>query len=274
MKKRYLILLSTSILMTIAVVNVIGVGLKKDLISNSNQEDYSLTFNTANGIKSEISEETNFQINTNNGNIINFVGNNLASYKNGFATFNSNSYFKNIDQITSIKSLYVEYSGDLYFHSSYDGIKYGEYVAINDSYEYQFSSDFYYFELSSNSGAIINNFVITYSCISNTEIDNLPKETTYNLVEEDLSDYSGTYIIGYINGNSVYSFNGDGAKGNYTTYNSYNNGVITKFTPAAEYLIEPYNSGYSIKILGGSNDGKYISGTSVVIRLFLVIHLL
>lgn len=39
MKKRYLILLSTSILMTIAVVNVIGVGLKKDLISNSNQED-------------------------------------------------------------------------------------------------------------------------------------------------------------------------------------------------------------------------------------------
>lgn len=104
--------------------------------------------------------------------------------------------------------------------------------------------------------------MISYSCIGNTEIDNLPKETTYNLVEEDLSDYSGTYIIGYINGNSVYSFNGINDKGNYTTYNSYNNGVITKFTPVAEYLIEPYNSGYSIKILGGSNDGKYISGTS------------
>lgn len=264
MKKKHLVLLSLSIFTSIALVNVIGIGLGKnnDKLTKSEQDNYNLVFDSKNSIKNDVTKQTNFNITTNNGNNINFEGNNLTSYKNGFATFNSDGYFRNIDQITSIKSLVVKFSGDLNFRSSYDGVKYKEYIALNTDHLYNFSSDFYYFELSSTSGAVVTNFKITYSCSPNTEIDNKPKEITYELVEENLTDYTGTYVVGYVSGNNVKVFNGLEDKNNFVAYTSYNEEIIKNFTSPAELEIEKYNSGYSIKVVGGTNDGKYLSGVS------------
>lgn len=84
---------------------------------------------------------------------------------------------------------------------------------------------------------------------------------TYKKVTSAPSDWSGEYLIVYENSTTVYVWTGIDANSNYSTA-TISNSIITKPTSAASVTIASMNGGYSIKVNGGTNDGKYISGTS------------
>lgn len=86
-------------------------------------------------------------------------------------------------------------------------------------------------------------------------------ETTYVKVTEKLEDWSGEYLIVYENSTTeAYVWNGvDKAVSATTKINS--DGSIT-VDGAVTIRIEKYNDGYSLKVVGGDNNGKYLSGGS------------
>lgn len=82
------------------------------------------------------------------------------------------------------------------------------------------------------------------------------EEKTYTKVTAAPTDWSGEYLIVYEAGS--YAFNGvDKGK----TQVKIANGKIVA-TDAVEFEIASMESGYSIKIVGGTNDGKYLGHTS------------
>lgn len=86
-------------------------------------------------------------------------------------------------------------------------------------------------------------------------------ETTYVKVTGELEDWSGEYLIVYKNSTTeAYVWNGvDKAVSATTKINS--DGSIT-VDGAVTIRIEKYNDGYSLKVVGGDNNGKYLSGGS------------
>lgn len=83
--------------------------------------------------------------------------------------------------------------------------------------------------------------------------------STYTKVTAGPSDWSGTYVIAYVNGTSAFVYNG--------TDSGANNGVSATITSNSitgsdfvEIEIAAMNGGYSLKIVGGTNNGKYLSG--------------
>ena len=84
-------------------------------------------------------------------------------------------------------------------------------------------------------------------------------ETTYVKVTEELEDWSGEYLIVYENSTTeAYVWNGvDKAVSVITNINS--DGGIA-IDGAVTIKIEKFNDGYSLKVVGGDNDGKYLSG--------------
>lgn len=87
-------------------------------------------------------------------------------------------------------------------------------------------------------------------------------ESTYTKVTEAPTDWSGTYIIVYENGAEGYAFNGVDAANGYTTVTIADGKATAE--DATKTLVEfviakMANDGeYSIRIYGGTNNGKYI----------------
>ncbi|HCT17390.1 MAG TPA: hypothetical protein DIW36_08470 [Ruminococcaceae bacterium] len=90
-----------------------------------------------------------------------------------------------------------------------------------------------------------------------------PTTKTYKKVTTAPTDWSGTYIIVYENGAEGYAFNGVDAVNGYTTVTIADGEVTAKDTTETlvEFVIakmETNESEYSIRVKGGTNDGKYI----------------
>ena len=84
---------------------------------------------------------------------------------------------------------------------------------------------------------------------------------TYVKVTSAPTDWSGEYVILYESSTTAYVWTGVDASSNYVTANISNN-AITKPDGAVTVTIASMTGGYSIKVNGGNNNGKYISGTS------------
>ena len=84
----------------------------------------------------------------------------------------------------------------------------------------------------------------------------------YEKVTSTPSDWSGEYLIVYENSSTIgYVWTGVDANFNFETA-SITNSKITKPSNAVSVTISSMTGGYSIMVNGGTNNGKYISGTS------------
>lgn len=89
-----------------------------------------------------------------------------------------------------------------------------------------------------------------------------PAVPSYKKVTEAPADWSGTYILVYENKNQAYISNGQGAANQYNTA-TITDGVIEDTKNVfVKLLISSFNSGYSVKLVGGTNDGKYFTCAS------------
>lgn len=89
-------------------------------------------------------------------------------------------------------------------------------------------------------------------------------ETTYVKVTEAPDDWTGTYLVVYESGNNGYVWTGEDIANCYQKVDLIKSETTSKFVLGATAKIEltSLNSGYSIKIVGGAKDGKYIYGKS------------
>lgn len=86
-----------------------------------------------------------------------------------------------------------------------------------------------------------------------------PAVPSYKKVTEAPADWSGTYILVYENKNQAYISNGQGTANQYNTA-TITDGVIEDTKNVfVKLLISSFNSGYSVKLVGGINDGKYFT---------------
>ena len=86
-----------------------------------------------------------------------------------------------------------------------------------------------------------------------------PAVPSYKKVTEAPADWSGTYILVYENKNQAYISNGQGTANQYNTA-TITDGVIEDTKNVfVKLLISSLNSGYSVKLVGGTNDGKYFT---------------
>ena len=83
---------------------------------------------------------------------------------------------------------------------------------------------------------------------------------SYELVTSAPTDWSGTYLFAYVNGANAYVYNGtdSGAKNGVSA--AISNNAITFGNGMAEIEIASMEDGYSLKVIGGTNNGKYLSG--------------
>ena len=85
-------------------------------------------------------------------------------------------------------------------------------------------------------------------------------ESTYVKVTEAPTDWTGEYVLVYeSSATSAYVWTGVDASSCYET-TTITDSKIT-LAPTAKLNIASMTGGYSIKIIGGTNDGKYIGGT-------------
>lgn len=109
----------------------------------------------------------------------------------------------------------------------------------------------------------------------------LDKETTYNItvtvascyskVTSEPTSWAGTYLLAYdvpaedpateVTNATVWT-GIDSSTGGATSCSVSSGKIYNIPSEAVEIVIAAYNSGYSIKVKGGTNNGKYISGTS------------
>ncbi len=75
------------------------------------------------------------------------------------------------------------------------------------------------------------------------------------------TDWSGEYLLVYENGSSAYVYTGVDQASNYASTTISNN-KITKPNGAVSLVIASMEGGYSVKVNGGTNNGKYISGST------------
>ena len=83
---------------------------------------------------------------------------------------------------------------------------------------------------------------------------------SYELVTTPPTDWSGTYLFVYVNGTSAFVYNGtdSGAKNGVSA--TISNNTITFASGMAEIEVASMTGGYSLKVIGGTNNGKYLSG--------------
>ena len=115
----------------------------------------------------------------------------------------------------------------------------------------------------------INNKAIKPIKTSIANIPNINTDTSifnnYNNIIEDQTDWSGTYLVAIDWPDSDHNdkyWVWDGTLNDTNNYKVDYRDKINKPDEACEILINKMSSGsgYSIQIIGGENDGKYISG--------------
>lgn len=90
-----------------------------------------------------------------------------------------------------------------------------------------------------------------------------PAVPSYKKVTEAPADWSGTYVLVYESDNQAYISNGQGTANQYNTA-TITDGVIEDTKNIfVKLLISSFNSGYSVKLVGGTNDGKYFTCASI-----------
>jgi hypothetical protein len=85
-------------------------------------------------------------------------------------------------------------------------------------------------------------------------------QSTYTKVTSAPSDWSGEYLLVYEDATTAYVWTGEDVANCYASTTL--DGTITIPSNAVSLTIAPMTDGYSIMVNGGTNDGKYISGTS------------
>lgn len=81
---------------------------------------------------------------------------------------------------------------------------------------------------------------------------------TFTKITSAPSDWSGEYVIVYESGSTAYCWTGVDAASCYATA-TISSGSITGPTNACTVTIETMTGGYSVKVNGGTNNGKYIA---------------
>lgn len=89
-----------------------------------------------------------------------------------------------------------------------------------------------------------------------------PAVPSYKKVTETPADWSGTYILVYENKNQAYISNGQGTANQYNTATITDGVIEDSKNVFVKLLISSFKSGYSIKLVGGTNDGKYFTCAS------------
>lgn len=84
---------------------------------------------------------------------------------------------------------------------------------------------------------------------------------TYKKVTSAPSDWSGEYVLVYENNTTASVFTGVSTANNYAT-TSISSGVITKPEESVTITIASMSGGYSLKVNGGDNNGKYMKNAS------------
>lgn len=83
----------------------------------------------------------------------------------------------------------------------------------------------------------------------------------YALVESEPADWSGTYLAAYVVKNEAKVYTGVDAVSNFET-TSIVDDEIQRSGSMAELKVEAVAGGYSVMIVGGANNGKYLAGSS------------
>lgn len=84
---------------------------------------------------------------------------------------------------------------------------------------------------------------------------------TYKKVTSAPSDWSGEYVLVYENSTTASVFTGVASANNFVT-TSISSEVITKPNNAVTITIASMTGGYSLRVNGGDNDGKYMKNAS------------
>lgn len=97
--------------------------------------------------------------------------------------------------------------------------------------------------------------------VTGLTVTEAPAAVNYEKVTSAPADWSGEYILVYESGSDAYVYTGVDANNNYAAA-TISDDVIAIPEGAVTLTIASMEGGYSIRIGGGTNDGKYISGTS------------
>lgn len=84
-------------------------------------------------------------------------------------------------------------------------------------------------------------------------------DTGYTLVKEEPDDWTGTYLAAYVVDSNAKVYTGVDAVSNFESA-TVTDGKIDFSGSMAELQVEAVDGGYAVKVIGGDNDGKYISG--------------
>lgn len=86
-----------------------------------------------------------------------------------------------------------------------------------------------------------------------------PAVPFYKKVTEAPTDWSGTYVLVYEKDNQAYISNGQGTANQYNTATITDGVIEDSKNVFVKLLISSFKSGYSVKLVGGTNDGKYFT---------------
>ena len=109
--------------------------------------------------------------------------------------------------------------------------------------------------------------IATVSEIASPKVDvsitvtEAPAAVNYEKVTAAPEDWSGEYLLVYEDGTDAYVYTGVDAASNYVSATIESNQIALPEN-AATLTIAAMEGGYSIMVNGGTNDGKYLSGTS------------
>lgn len=246
--------------------------------------DYTLTLNANNGI-SGTAVTTTQSITTDSGAYqVEFGYTNCSALSNGHATILAGGSIVNNDHIRSIHSLTADFetSGELKFRTSYDGATWGGYTTMVDEQEYEFGSYPYYVEFTTDgtNPVSLKSVQFAYTCLENPAAhEGETGESSYQKVTADRSDWTGTYLIVYENGDGAgYAFNGAASSldsyGNNVSVTISDGKIATSselesadvdvtLSSGSEYYIQTSTSNY-IGGTSGTNDLYYSTSKSDV----------
>ena len=159
----------------------------KGLTSKASDVEYTIVLNKDNAVSSSgtITQRTKQKRNN-----VRFLYSNVGSYANGHTKLNAGGFLKNVDQITSIKSISSTFtaSGSLSFRASCDGSNWSDKNALVSGESFALPSNPYYIEFSADNA----NYV---------EIESI--EFTFTCKENALANLGSPQIWGAINESTV-----------------------------------------------------------------------
>ena len=250
--------------MALATIGVKGINNSTRLEAGA----YNLTLNNGNGTSGTNVTETRGIVTDSGSYTVAFSYTNCSSLNNGHATILAGGKIVNHDHIRSIYSLTAIFttSGTLKFRTSYDGATWGGYTNMISTQPYEFGSQPYYVEFSTDGthSVDLKSAVFSYTCLvnenANEDGSSAGDEYVFEKVTSSSSDWSGEYMVVWEqSATSGRAFKGSYSNNAYETV-TINNGVINAVPNTTVELVKS-GGNYNAKILGSTNSGKYIYGS-------------